>query len=41
LQAISGFTSDYLKVKSTPPEVLRFVDDLEHNRGGRASPQDV
>jgi hypothetical protein len=41
LQAISGFTSDYLKVKSTPPEGLRFVDDLEHNRGGRANPQDV
>jgi Crp-like helix-turn-helix domain len=41
LQAISGFTSDYLKLKSAPPEVLRFVDDLEHNRGGRANPQDV
>jgi hypothetical protein len=41
LQAISGFTSDYLKVKSTPPEGLRFVDDLEHSRGGRANPQNV
>ena len=32
LQAISGLTSDYLKLSSTPAEVLRYFDDLERDR---------
>src|SRR6202048_4156967 len=36
LQAISGLTPDYLKLSSTPPEVLRYFDDLERDR--RAPP---
>jgi CRP-like cAMP-binding protein len=32
LQAISGLTPDYLKLNTTPPEVLRYFDDLERNR---------
>jgi len=28
LQAISGLTSDYLKLASTPPEILRYFDGL-------------
>jgi hypothetical protein len=33
LQAISGLTKDYLKLDSTPPEVLRYLDGLESARG--------
>jgi CRP-like cAMP-binding protein len=33
LQAISGLTKDYLKLNSTPPEVLRYLDGLESARG--------
>jgi len=32
LQAISGLNSDYLKLSSTPAEVLRYFDDLERDR---------
>jgi hypothetical protein len=32
LQAISGLTSDYLKLASTPPEILRYFDGLERDR---------
>jgi hypothetical protein len=39
LQAISGLTSDYLKLNSTPPEVLRCFDGLERDRGGFGSPE--
>jgi CRP-like cAMP-binding protein len=37
LQAISGLTSDYLKLNSTPPEALRYVDDLERDGAGLGS----
>jgi CRP-like cAMP-binding protein len=33
LQAISGLTKDYLKLDSTPPAVLRYLDGLESARG--------
>jgi CRP-like cAMP-binding protein len=33
LQAISGLTPEYLKLNSTPPEILRYFDDLERERG--------
>jgi len=39
LQAISGLTSDYLKLNSTPPEVLRYFDGLERDRGGFGPPE--
>jgi CRP-like cAMP-binding protein len=32
LQAISGLTSDYLKLDSTPPEALRYFDEVETSR---------
>ena len=38
LQAISGLNSDYLKLSSTPAEVLRYFDDLE--RDGAPRPPD-
>jgi CRP-like cAMP-binding protein len=34
LQAISGLSPDYLKLNSTPPEVLRYFDALERGRAG-------
>jgi CRP-like cAMP-binding protein len=33
LQAISGLTPEYLLLNSTPPEILRYFDDLERARG--------
>jgi CRP-like cAMP-binding protein len=41
LQAISGLTTDYLMLNSTPPEILRYIDGLERNRAGGADFQDV
>jgi CRP-like cAMP-binding protein len=38
LQAISGLTPDYLKLSSTPPEVLRYFDDLERDRAAPPPP---
>ena len=38
LQAISGLTPDYLKLSSTPPEVLRYFDDLERDRAAPSPP---
>jgi CRP-like cAMP-binding protein len=32
LEAISGLTSRYLQLRSTPPEVLRYFDQLERDR---------
>src|SRR5437588_12360848 len=40
LQAISGLTSDYLKLSNTPPEVLRYFDDLERGRALPPAPED-
>jgi len=40
LQAISGLTSDYLKLSSTPPEILRYFDDLERDRAATPPPED-
>jgi CRP-like cAMP-binding protein len=34
LQMISGLTPEYLKLNSTPPEVLRYFDALERGRAG-------
>ena len=34
LRAISGLSKDYLQLNSTPPEVLRYFDGLERDRGG-------
>jgi Crp-like helix-turn-helix domain len=39
LQAISGLTSDCLKLDSRPPEVLRYFDGLERDRGGFGLPE--
>jgi CRP-like cAMP-binding protein len=39
LQAISGLTKDYLQLKSTPPEVLRYFDGLERDRAGLGPPE--
>ena len=41
LQAISGLTPDYLKLSSTPPEVLRYFDDLERDRAAPPPPEDA
>jgi CRP-like cAMP-binding protein len=41
LQAISGLTPDYLKLNTTPPEVLRYFDDLERDHAGPAPPEDA
>jgi CRP-like cAMP-binding protein len=41
LQAISGLTSDYLKLASTPPEILRYFDGLERDRAGLGRPESV
>src|SRR5438105_11889440 len=40
LQAISGLTPDYLKLSSTPAEVLRYFDDLERDRAALPPPED-
>jgi transcriptional regulator with XRE-family HTH domain len=37
LQAISGLTPDYLKLNTTPLEVLRYFDDLERDRAEPAA----
>ena len=39
LQAICSLTSDYLKLNSTPPEVLRYFDGLVRDRGGFGPPE--
>jgi CRP-like cAMP-binding protein len=36
LEAISGLTSRYLQLGSTPPEVVHYFDQLERNRAGPA-----
>src|SRR6202045_3367388 len=36
LEAVSGLTSRYLQLGSTPPEVIRYFDQLERNRAGPA-----
>lgn len=41
LQAISGLTSDYLKLNTTPPEILRYVDALERDANGLGSSEDA
>ena len=41
LQAISGLTPDYLKLNTTPPEVLRYFHDLERDHAGPAPPEDA
>jgi CRP-like cAMP-binding protein len=41
LQAISGLTPDYLKLSSTPPEVLRYLDDVERDRAAPPPPADA
>ena len=38
LQAISGLTPDYLKIGTTPPDVLRYFDDLERVSEEPAAP---
>jgi CRP-like cAMP-binding protein len=39
LQAISGLTSDYIQLNSTPSEVLRYFDGLERDRVGLGPPE--
>jgi CRP-like cAMP-binding protein len=34
LQAIAGLTPEYLKLNSTPPDILRYLDALERDRAG-------
>ena len=41
LQAISGLTPAYLKLNNTPPEALRYFDDLEHDRPQPALPENT
>src|SRR5438874_12369259 len=41
LQAISDLTSDYLKLASTPPEILWYFDGLERDRAGLGRPESV
>jgi CRP-like cAMP-binding protein len=41
LQAISGLSSDYLKLNNTPPEVLRYVDDPARKADGLGSSEGV
>ena len=36
LEAISGLTSRYLQLGSTPPEAVHYFDQLERNRAGPA-----
>jgi hypothetical protein len=38
LQAIAGLTPEYLKLNSTPPEILRYLDALERDRAGVGRP---
>jgi CRP-like cAMP-binding protein len=39
LQAIAGLTPEYLKLNSTPPEILRYLDALERDRAGVGRPE--
>ena len=39
LQAISGVTKNYLQLNSTPPEILRYLDVLVHDRAGLGPPE--
>ena len=39
LQAIAGLTPDYLKLNSTPPDILRYLDALERDRAGVGRPE--
>jgi CRP-like cAMP-binding protein len=38
LQAIAGLTPEYLKLNSTPPDILRYLDALERDRAGVGRP---
>ena len=40
LQAISGLPPDYLTLDSTPPDVLRYFDDLERDRAAPPQSED-
>ena len=37
LQDISGLTPDYLQLRTTPSEVMRYFDPLETSRGAEAT----
>jgi CRP-like cAMP-binding protein len=39
LQAIAGLTPEYLKLNSTPPDILRYLDALERDRAGVGRPE--
>jgi CRP-like cAMP-binding protein len=39
LQAIAALTPEYLKLSSTPPDILRYLDALERDRAGVGRPE--
>jgi CRP-like cAMP-binding protein len=39
LQGIAGLTPEYLKLNSTPPDILRYLDALERDRAGVGRPE--
>src|SRR5205814_3611165 len=39
LQAIAGLTPEYLKLNSTPPEILRYLDGQYRDRAGLGPPE--
>jgi hypothetical protein len=39
LQAIAGLTPEYLKLNSTPPDILRYLDALERDRAAVGRPE--
>ena len=41
LQAIAGLTPEYLKLNSTPPDILRFLDALERDRARVGRPENA
>jgi CRP-like cAMP-binding protein len=41
LEAIAGFTPNYLQLNSTPAEVIRYLDELESARAGPGRLEDA
>ena len=36
LELIAGLTCNYLQLNSPPPDIIRYLDDLERNRADEA-----
>ena len=41
LEAIAGFTPNYLQLNSTPAEVIRYLDERESARAGPGTLEDI